>query len=328
MSWVAAAAVGGSVVTGMMGSNAANKASQAQVDTTRQGIAEQSRQYDQTRADNAPFMQTGTAANRRLGQLLGISSGVNENDPRYTAIRDSLTAAEDKAHQGQYGMSIFDARSGLSAPGARSQFDDRIKQQANQQYLQQYGNQDEGTPGYGSLTSKFSAADLEADPVYQSGLKFGLDRGTEGINARATAGGMYDSGATLKALTQFGNDYGSTKANESFNRFNVSNDSIYNKLAGVSGAGQQATGQVNAAGANMANNVSNSLEGAGNARAAGIVGGANAWGGAAGGVNNAMNTYQSNQTLQALLKRNGGGGSPTSNFDYTGWTAAGGDQYG
>ncbi len=307
MSWVAAAATGGSVISGVLGSNASKKAAQAQVDATRQATAEQSRQYDQARADNAPFMETGTAANRRLAQLLGISSGVNENDPRYKSIRDSMTAEADKAHQDKFGMSIFDGRSYLSAPGERSRFDQSMKQRADQQYLEQFGNQDVGSDGYGSLTKKFSTADLEADPVYQSGLKFGLDRGTEGINARATAGGMFDSGATLKALTQFGNDYGSTKANESYNRFNATNDSIYNKLAGVSGAGQQATGQVNAAGANMANNVSNSLEGAGNARAAGIVGGANAWGGAAGGVNNALNTYQSNQTLQALLRRNGSG---------------------
>jgi hypothetical protein len=120
---------------------------------------------------------------------------------------------------------------------------------------------------------------------------------------------MYDSGATLKALTQFGNDYGSTKANESFNRYNAQNDSIFNKLSGVSGTGQVATQQVGAAGANMANNVSGSIEGAGNARAAGIVGGANAWNNAIGGGFNAYNNYQQNDILRKLLSRGGGGQS-------------------
>lgn len=166
----------------------------------------------------------------------------------------------------------------------------------------------------GSLTRRFSASDLQADPVYQSGLQFGLDRGTAGINARAIAGGNYDSGATLKALTQFGNDYGSTKAADSYSRYIGDQSNIYNRLAGVSGAGQTATNAVNAAGSNAANqitaaganssnNIGNLITGAGNAAAAGIVGGANAWGGALGGANNAINSYQNNQNFQQLMAR-------------------------
>jgi hypothetical protein len=52
--------------------------------------------------------------------------------------------------------------------------------------------------GYGSLLRKFGLSDLEADPVYQTGLKFGLDTGKNAINQRAIAGGGYNSGATLK----------------------------------------------------------------------------------------------------------------------------------
>lgn len=158
----------------------------------------------------------------------------------------------------------------------------------------------------GSLTRKFTAADMEADPVYQSGLKFGLDEGTKGINARAIAGGGYDSGATLKALTRFGNDYASTKGNESYNRFNTDATQVYNRLAGVSGAGQTAVNTVANAGTNATNAISGNITDAGNARAAGIVGGANAWGGAAQGINSALNSYQSNQILQALLRNNNG----------------------
>jgi len=146
-------------------------------------------------------------------------------------------------------------------------------------------------------------ADIDADPVYQSGLKFGLDEGTKGINARAIAGGGYDSGATLKALTQFGNDYGSTKANESYNRYTADNTGIYNKLAGVSGGGQNAVNQVQSAGTNMANNVSGSLTDAGNSRAASIVGRANAWQDAIGGVTNSVNADSENRRLRALLRQ-------------------------
>lgn len=153
----------------------------------------------------------------------------------------------------------------------------------------------------GSLLDRFSASDLEADPVYQSGLQFGLDQGTGAINARATQMGSYDSGATLKALTRYANDYGSTKANESYNRFNTDQSNTYNRLAGVSGAGQTATNQVQAAGTNMANNVSELATQAGNARAAGVVGGANAWGGALKSGVGAYQNYQDKEYLKKLL---------------------------
>ena len=315
MSWVAAAAAGGAVISGAVASRAADKASGAQVEGADRSIDAQRTQDSLTRLDNAPFMKTGTAANKRLATLLGLS------DPNEAPTIDDARAEHLKNHIATYGVG-YNADSDMVAK----------EQQVQQIFARMQAEHAAKAPApvdpsAGSLLKKFSTEDLNADPVYQSGLKFGLDRGTEGINARATAGGMYDSGATLKALTQFGNDFGSTKANEAFNRFNATNDSTFNKLSGVSGTGQVATGQVAASGANMANNVSNTLEGAGNARAAGIVGGANAWGNAAAGVNNALNNYQSNQNLQALLRRNGGG-TPTSNFDYTGYTAAGGNQYG
>ncbi|MES2182130.1 MAG: hypothetical protein V4493_08535, partial [Pseudomonadota bacterium] len=134
------------------------------------------------------------------------------------------------------------------------------------------------------------------------------------INQRALQSGGYDSGATLKALTQYANDYGSTKANDAYNRYNTDQSNVYNRLAGISGAGQTATNQVQAAGTNMANQVSNSIGDAGNARAAGIIGGSNAWGSTASGLNNIYQNYNSNQTLQQLLKNNNGANN--NNYDY------------
>lgn len=245
MAWAAVASAGISLVGGAMMSDGASGASDAQAQSSAESIAEQRRQYDQTRSDNAPFRETGVAANARLRQLLGLDSGYSGTDS-------------------------------------------------------------------GSLLRKFNSTDLNADPVYNSGLEFGAKEGADGINARAIATGGYDSGATLKALTRFGNDYGSTKANDSYNRYNTDTTNIFNRLSGVSGTGQTATNAVTAAGTNMANNISNDITGAGNARAAGIVGGANAWGGALSGVSGAINNYQNNQTLQALLNRNSGG---YSNYD-------------
>jgi len=225
----------GNIGGALIGSRAAGRAGDAQAQASRDSIAEQRRQYDLSRADQAPFMETGTLANARLRTLLGLDAG----------------------------------------------------------------------EGSGSLTRKMTQADIDADPVYQSGLKFGLDEGTKAINNRAIAGGGYDSGATLKALTRYGNDYGSTKANESYNRYTADNTGIYNKLAGVSGAGQNATNQVQAAGTNAANSVSGSLNDAGNSRAATIIGQGNAWQDAIGGITNSVNADAENRRLRALLRQYG-----------------------
>ena len=161
-------------------------------------------------------------------------------------------------------------------------------------------------PG-GDLTRRFNSSDLAQDPVYQSGLKFGLDQGVGGINQRAMSGGSYDSGATLKALTRYANDYGSTKANESYNRFNTDQTNLFNRNAAVSGAGQVATNQVGAQGMQAAGQIGGYMTDAGSARSAGIVGGANAWG---QGISGAVNAYTSNDWMKRMFpnKSAGGGG--------------------
>lgn len=94
---------------------------------------------------------------------------------------------------------------------------------------------------------------LQSDPGYQ----FGLQQGTNALERGAAArGGLY-SGATMKALQRYGNDYASTKFNETFNR-----------LSGVAGTGQTATQSVGQFGQNVANNISDYALQAGNARAA------------------------------------------------------------
>ena len=145
--------------------------------------------------------------------------------------------------------------------------------------------------------------------MYNSGLQFGLDEGRKGIERQGSATGSQLSGATLKALSRYGNDYASTKGNESFNRFNTENTGIYNKLAGLSGTGQVAVGQVGSAGQNMANNVTNMTTGLGDARAASGIAASNML---TGGVNNALGNYQSQQYLDLLKKKYSGSSWYTS----------------
>jgi len=201
-----------SLMNGMMQSDAAGSASSAQQQASSAAIAEQRRQYDLSRADQAPFMQSGTAANKRLAYLLGLStdngSGTNTG-LSYDVLRQQLApqfttrqSVTEKAPLGDYeadphGVMTRDIvkekdvlnQGGLDAEILRRMQEDEATRMSAA----------EGDQNFGSLLKKFSTTDLEADPVYQSGLKFGLDQGTGAINARATQMGGYDSGATLQA---------------------------------------------------------------------------------------------------------------------------------
>lgn len=144
--------------------------------------------------------------------------------------------------------------------------------------------------GFGDLNRRFTIGDFEADPVNQLGLQFGLDEGTKAIRRMFGAQGIGRSGAAAKALTRFGTDYGNTKAAESRNRFMQDQDMTFNRLAGVSGVGQTATAQTGALGANMANNVGQNIIGAGNARGAAAIAGANAFAAPIAQAGNIMST--------------------------------------
>jgi hypothetical protein len=98
-------------------------------------------------------------------------------------------------------------------------------------------------------------------------------------------------------------------------------------LAGVSGTGQAATTTGAQLGAANAANIGNIMTGEGNARGAASIAKGNAWGNA---FQNIGNWWNSNRTLDKILNNGGISGQtlPTSSFDYSGWTAAGGNQYG
>ena len=76
MTWVAAAAAGVAIVGGVVQSNAAKKAAGAQGKAADASIAEQQRQYDLAREDQAPYRTIGTGALNQLASLYGL--------PQYT----------------------------------------------------------------------------------------------------------------------------------------------------------------------------------------------------------------------------------------------------
>jgi hypothetical protein len=165
-------------------------------------------------------------------------------------------------------------------------------------------------PRFGSLLRPFTGSDLENEPGYQ----FVLEEGEEAINRAALGRGSFDSGATLKALLRYGQDYAGTKYTDAFNRDAAEKQRIYNMLAGIAGTGQTATGQVAQAGGQSASNIANLLSSQGDARAAGIVGSSNAWTNA---LNQGIGAWQNTKMLE-YLKQIPSGTPTIPNFSWAG----------
>lgn len=159
------------------------------------------------------------------------------------------------------------------------------------------------------------------------GFQFRLQQGEQALQRSAAAKGGLLSGGTAKALTDYGQqaasgEYGNVynralgQYQQSYNEYQQNQANTYNRLAGLSGTGQVAAGQLAQSGQATAGNVGNILLGSANAqgndiqnaaaaRASGYVGGANAYGGAIGGIGNSIQQ----QILLSQLGYFGGGGN-------------------
>ena len=295
---------------------AARAAGLAEEKASKDALRIQQFNLDRTRADSAPWVNAGEGALNQLAWKLGVQP-TNRIDPNFTRSREDIVA--DLQASGKYDE-IWGKRMDLKRTdyGRLNAEADRLfaEQKTKQAEAQAYP---EGDPGdFGSLNRNFTMADRDADPVYQSGLQFGLDEGRKAYERQGAASGSQLSGATLKALTRYGNDYGSTKAQGSYERFNNNQTNQYNRLAGLSGTGQQQVNQIGAAGQSFANNagnylvnagqsVANNTLAAGQARASTYQNQANAWNNALGGI---TNMYQQNQMLDRFFPKQSGGSAP------------------
>lgn len=117
----------------------------------------------------------------------------------------------------------------------------------------------------------FTMSDFQADPGYA----FRMAEGQKAIERSAAARGGLNSGATMKALTRFGQDTASQEYQNAYNRFNQDRDRRFGRLSQLAGIGQTATGQTMSAGQNYGNNVSANQIGYGNAVASANIAQAN-----------------------------------------------------
>lgn len=319
MPWLV---IGGSAIaSSLIGSRSASSASSAQTRAAAAATAEERRQFDLNRQDTAPYREAGALAVNRLTSGLGLGpgsaaardqlareiktaiphmAGTTTDEILTNFAREAPAILRSEPLQRQYGLD-------WTSLNALTGFIPRVNETLSAA---------PSAPGEGEFERKFTAADFQADPVAQLGLQFGLDEGRKGINNLSSASGLRKSGATLKALTRFGEDYGSTKAGESYNRFYGDQDRTFNRLAGLSGTGQTAATNTAALGSASTARVGDLITGAGNARGAASIARGNAWG---QGFNTIGNFFSQNSMLDKILNRGSPPSDPYRVFDERLW---------
>lgn len=324
MTAVATAIIGSAVVGAAASAYASNKASKAQRDAADRASNTELAMYDQNREDMAPWREAGGSALSQLSMLLGIQPGatagsagnkpvdpVLANFDRAAYLRENPDVAaagmDPWTHFVQYGNNEGRA---FTATQAAMDANKATNTTATQDVT--------GNPEFGALNRRFTLADMQRDPGYD----FRLSEGLKGINSSAAARGGALSGGALKALTEYGQGMASQEYGNAYNRYNADLDRRYNRLASLAGVGQTVTQNTAQMGQQVASNIAGNTIGAGNARASGYVGGANAIG---GGLSDLASMYYMNRQRPTYPGGQSNYGTMTGNMnsDGMGWAVNG-----
>jgi hypothetical protein len=146
---------------------------------------------------------------------------------------------------------------------------------------------DTTAPGYGSMTKQFGMDQFQQDPGYA----FRQSEGMKALERSAAARGNLLSGSTLKGVQRFGQDLASQEYQNAFNRYQVERAARLNPLQSLMGSGQSAANVMTSAAGNLGQGLAGSELAAGQARASGYVGQANALAGALQGIGQAATDF-------------------------------------
>jgi hypothetical protein len=288
MTWVATAVIGSAVVGAGTSAYGANKAANAQESAANQANQLSREAQIQARADQAPWRQAGGASLNRLSILLGL-------DPKMSGVMPTLENSSDiRARLAPTYRSLKLAPTDYTS---RLNLAVRAEQQKQRDALAEYKKNPVTNnvthPEFGSLMDDFTLADFEKDPGYE----FRLAEGMRGLENSATARGGLLSGAALKAAARFSQDFASNEFGNAWNRDSINKTNKFNRLASLAGVGQTAATQMGNTSLQTAQTIGNNTTGAGNARASGYVGTANAIN---NGISQGMNWWQGNQLINKL----------------------------
>jgi hypothetical protein len=331
MVWAAVAVGGASLLSGVLGSKASKSAASTQAGAAQYAADIANRQYQDTVARQAPFVQSGYGSLGALNYLLGIPNpspyapqpaGGPATYPQMTGAgsgtfgdmlgRSALTGppTAGRPMQGRgaaWGVADVLNRSGALAPqggmtahgSAPAGGYATMPGRATWDQGLPFGSPDTGaSPGglpFGSLLKPFDVDTFrQMSPAYA----FQRQQGMQGVVNGATDAQGALAGSTQKDLIDYNQALADTAFNTAFNQYQAQQGNIYQRLSNLAQLGQGAASNVASTGANLAGSAAQSVSNAGSALAAGQIGSANA---ITGGLSNAA------PWLMAGLQGGGGG---------------------
>jgi hypothetical protein len=249
MTWgavgsTALSVVGGSLLGG--GSKAAERA--AKDSAARAQFAQDQARWQSMEALD-PYMDTGRNASRKLAELLGVA------DPEGYARRPELQDFEDELRDKHFKITGKDYGRNSNVAGqtllAKKHYEMALAdwEKGKEEYLKNNPN----SQGNGDLLKAFSNEDFVKDPGYE----FRQADGEKGITRQLAKMGSFNSGAALKAINRYNQDYASNEFTNAYNRDAANKARTFSFLSGSAGQGLQAAGAGVGANTNAANNNSN-----------------------------------------------------------------------
>ena len=187
-----------------------------------------------------------------VGKAIGSITGANQQAKAAQNAAKTQANAAEKASQIQKDM--FDQVRGDLNP-YRTAGNDALTQLMGKMQPNGFFNQ------------TYSGQDIYDDPSYQ----FRVNQGNNAIQGSAAAQGGLLSGATLKALQNYGQESASQEYQNAYNRFNADQTNQYNRFYNLVGMGQNAAAQTGNAGTQTAQAIANNTMQGANSQAAGTI---------------------------------------------------------
>jgi len=235
------------------------------------------------------------------GGLIASSAAKKAAATQAQAAQDAQTAQE-RMYQQQVALQEPFRQAGLTA---------------QEKIMQLLGVGGDATAAdYGSLAKPFGTDQFNADPGYA----FRQSEGMKALERSAAARGGLLSGSAMKGIQRFGQDLASQEYQNAFNRYQIERSARLNPLQSLMGAGQSSTNVLTSAAGQAGQNEAANLYNAGQARASGYVGSANAMAGALNTIGQAAVNYPLYQAQMNYYNSGGygGGGTYGSGMSYPG----------
>jgi hypothetical protein len=252
----------GSIVGGVIQSNAASSAQSAQERAAVNARRAQQQTFERQVQLQAPFRAGGLSALNRYLTYFGL-----ETPTIYaggTTTPPSLTGPDGKPLKG---LALIDARRNMGQPPELSV--------------------DPNDPNFGKYTRDFAMSDFEADPGYA----FRLSEGMKALDASAAARGGLLSGNTLRGAIKYGQDAASQEYTNAFNRYQFNRRNQLEPLEGLLGMGRASANTLTNAAGSLGDALASNQYQLGNVQAAGSIARGNAMAGAVGGITNALGGF-------------------------------------